>query len=514
LRTYHSSNADLTQSCTQCKAALRQEGELNLTAPQFTSASTTALNLRLYQVHCVNSIRDAFWWNRRVLFVLPTGGGKTVIFAYITASAAEKGNAVIILAHRQEIADQISVALTTMGVRHGRIQPGHSPTDDLVQVGMVQTVARRLHEIAEPKLLIIDEAHHAVAGTWKKIAAAWPNAKILGVTATPERLDGLGMRDAFDELVVGPDVQDLIDQGFLAPFRYLAPGTVDISSVSTVGGDYNLAELEAAVDQSCITGNAVEHYLKHLARRTAIVFCTTIAHAENVARQFREAGIPAASIDGKMRPDQRREMVERLRSGVIRVLASCEIISEGFDVPAVGGVILLRPTKSFALFRQQVGRALRPKPDGLPAVVLDHVGNVSRHGLPNAPYDWSLDGIKRAARQRKAAAECCRTCAACTLVFGPGQGKDLCPTPGVEGCLFPGAALLDERDGELQEIYTPAWAGGLHLRDASGADRRQLLERAGADRERLQQIQEARGYKQGWVYFQGLEAAHKQGGST
>jgi superfamily II DNA or RNA helicase len=139
-----------------------------------------------------------------VLFVLATGGGKTIVFAFITMNAAAKGNSIILLAHRQEITDQISAALTAMGVVHGRIQPGHPMTTDLVQVGMVQTVARRLGRLTEPALLVIDEAHHAVAGTWSMIAAAWPDAKILGVTATPERLDGVGLREAFDEIVIGP----------------------------------------------------------------------------------------------------------------------------------------------------------------------------------------------------------------------------------------------------------------------------------------------------------------------
>jgi DNA repair protein RadD len=222
--------------------------------------------LRDYQSECVAAIRAAFAQCRRVLFVLPTGGGKTICFAFITSNAAAKGNRVIVLAHRQEIVDQISAALTAMDVVHGRIQPGHAMTDDLVRVGMVQTVARRLETIPAPALLVIDEAHHAVAGTWGTITNAGPNAKILGVTATPERLDGVGLRDAFDQMVIGPDVGDLINAGHLAPYRYLAPSTgIDLSRVRSIGGDYNIGDLERAVDQNSITGDVVEHYLKHLA---------------------------------------------------------------------------------------------------------------------------------------------------------------------------------------------------------------------------------------------------------
>jgi DNA repair protein RadD len=316
-----------------------------------------ALTLRAYQIEAVAAIRTAFRQQRRVLFVLPTGGGKTVIFACITEHAAAKGNSVIIVAHREENADQISPALTDMGVPHGRIQPGYTATDDLVQVGMVQTIARRLDTIQAPALVVIDECHHSVAGTWAKITSAWPNTKILGVTATPARLDGVGLGEAFDTMVFGPDVRELITAGYLAPFRYLAPSVgIDLSQVRNIGGDYNAGDLEDALDQDGITGNVVEHYQQHLAGRTAIAFCVTVAHAEHVAQRFRAAGIPAASIDGAMSADQRHDLVNRLRTGTIRVLTSCEIISEGFDAPTVGGAILLRPTQSFAV--PSAGRAL------------------------------------------------------------------------------------------------------------------------------------------------------------
>jgi DNA repair protein RadD len=464
------------------------------------------LALRDYQATNVNEIRAACAQHRRVLFVLPTGGGKTIIFAHITTGAAAKGKRVIILAHRQEIADQISRALVAMGVAHGLIQPGHGRTDDLVQVGMVQTVARRLADIAEPALLVIDEAHHAVAGTWARIAAAWPYAKILGVTATPERLDGVGLRDAFDVMVLGPDVRVLIDGGYLAPFRYLAAQfDVDLSSVRTLGGDFNVGDLERALDRDGITGNVVEHYLKHLAPRTAIAFCATVAHAEHVARRFRDNGIPAAAIDGSMSADERRGAVERLRTGDLRVLTSCEIISEGFDAPAVGGCILLRPTQSFALHRQQVGRCLRPKPDGSAAVVIDHVNNVFCHGLPDAPHIWSLDSQRRTIAERQRPVPDLRKCRACSSVFATGERGDDC---GIAGCLF-AAPDFRERAGELEEVYSPPWTHGIDIRHARGPQWYLLLQHAGTDRARLREIQMARGYKPGWVRYAAAEAVEK-----
>jgi DNA repair protein RadD len=488
---------------------------MNAAAPpmrqELLTSAVTAPILRDYQDECVTAIRQAFTRWRRVLFVLPTGGGKTVCFAYITVHAAAKGNRVIVLAHRQEIADQISAALAAMGVAHGRIQPGHAMTDDPVQVGMVQTVARRLGAIPAPALLVIDECHHAVAGTWAKSAAAWPNAKVLGVTATPERLDGVGLRDAFDTMVVGPDVRELIDAGYLAPYRYLAPSTeIDLSRVRSIGSDYNTGDLERAVDQDGITGDVVEHYLKHIAPRTAIGFCVSVAHAEHVAVRFRDAGIPASSIDGAMSSDQRHDLVNRLRIGAIRVLTSCEIISEGFDAPAVGGAILLRPTQSFALHRQQIGRCLRPKDDGSAAVIIDHVGNVFRHGLPDAPHEWSLDSKKRTQAERQKATSSCRKCKACGEVFATGAGHDVCPMPDAEDCTFR-PRFLPEREGVLEEfVPPPAWTHGIDIRHARGWQWFQLLQHADGDPARLRQIQEARGYKAGWTRYAVQEAREKQ----
>jgi DNA repair protein RadD len=379
---------------------------------------------------------------------------------------------------------------------------------------MVQTLTRRLDTIPEPSLLVIDECHHAVSDTYTKIAAAWPNVKILGVSATPERCDGRGLNEAFDRMVVGPDVRDLIDAGHLAPFRYLAPSTaIDLSCVRSFGGDYNSADLADVLDQDGITGDVVEHYLKHLAGRTAIAFCVTVAHAEHVAIRFRDNGISAASIDGSMSADERRDLVNRLRNGDILVLTSCEVVNEGFDCRAVGGAILLRPTQSFALYRQQVGRCLRPKPDGSVAIIVDHVSNVVRHGLPDAPHEWSLNSRQRTQAKRHQAAAGCRRCKACSEVFPTGTGRDACPTPEADDCLFQ-PRVLPEREGELVPFTannsSPPWARGIDLRTARGSQWFLLLQRADGDPERLREIQVARGYKRAWVRYAVQEAAEKR----
>lgn len=457
------------------------------------------LSLRPYQVDAVTSIRSALRTSASVLFVLPTGGGKTVIFTYIADSAQERGNRVLIVAHRREIVDQISRALLGMGVRHGLILPGHTMTDNPVQVGMVQTVARRLDRMKAPKLIVVDEAHHSVAGQWRKLIDTFPEAKLLGVTATPERLDGKGLGDAFQTIVQGPQSRDLIANGFLSPFTYLAPPQkVDLSSTRSRMGDYAIDELAAMMDRAVITGDAVEHYRQHLNGRPAIAFCVTVDHAKHVAATFEAAGFRSASVDGSMTAEERRSRIAGLSSGHINVLTSCDLISEGVDVPVVSGAILLRPTKSLGMYLQQIGRCLRLKPDGAAAVILDHVGNVHRHGRPDEPREWSLDG-----RKKREGAPPVRTCSLCYATFSVGQpiecdrGSDCGMSSDAASA---GREAPEQVDGNLIEMTDPfAWTEGIDIKTAKGAEWFDLLSRADAQTDRLKQIARIRGYRAGWV---------------
>lgn len=454
--------------------------------------------LRDYQADAVERIRGALRRHRRVLFVLPTGGGKTVVFSYISERAGLKGSRVLIVAHRREIIDQISRALSEMGVEHGLILPGHTMTDSPVQVGMIQTIARRLDRLTRPHLLVVDEAHHAVAGSWRMLTDRLPDTKILGVTATPQRMDGKGLGDAFDIIVEGPQVRDLIAGTHLSGFEYLAPPTkADLSGVATRMGDFDRAQAARIMDQAVITGDAVEHYARHLDGRPAIAFCISIEHAEHVAEMFRSRGWRAGAVDGTMPPEQRRGLITALGTGGLNVLTSCDLISEGVDVPVVAGAILLRPTKSLSMFLQQIGRCLRKKPDGSAAVILDHVGNVERHGLPDAPRVWTLAG-----RAKRDSAPPNRTCPTCYAVFPVGaviecaQGSDC----GIATEASGGRPELRQVGGELVRFTDPlAWTLGIDIAAARGRDFFRLLDLSEEMPDRLGQIAKARGYKRGWV---------------
>jgi len=358
------------------------------------------LTLRPYQrnqmlIPCMDAFRSGA---HGVLLVAPCGSGKTVVFCVLAEAVRNKGKNILILVHRQELLDQASRKLTESGVEHGLIAPGKTKTLDHVQVASVQTLVRRLGSIPVPDLIICDEAHHLLSeNTWGKVSQYYNKSLILGVTATPIRHDGkpLGRSGGgfFDVMIQGPQPKELIDQGFLSPsVVYAPPSLVDMSGIHSRFNDYAQNELSDRVDRPIITGDAIKHYRRICPGVPAIVFCVSVKHAENVAAEFNAAGIPAASIDGKLDDRLRKYRIDGLGNGRIKIITACSIISEGTDIPVVTAAIFLRPTKSLGLYIQQAGRALRPFIGKPCSYLLDHVGNVHQHGMIDEIREWSLDG--------------------------------------------------------------------------------------------------------------------------
>ena len=295
------------------------------------------VELRPYQRDGVERIRSSFAaGRRRPIYVLPTGGGKTVTFCYITAGAASKSR-VLILVHRRELIWQTCAALAEWDVPHGVILSGEPMTSAPVQVASVQTLIKRLDVVGDFGLIIVDEAHHAVARQWTKVFDCWPNAPLLGVTASPARLDGKPLGDVFDDLVIGPTVTELQALGHLAKVRVLAPSAAEmqkrLKGVKVTAGDYNRGALDPIMRDRTVTGDAVRTYGQLLAGKPSIAFCVSVRHAEEVAQQFREAGWVAVSVDGDMRKRDREAALNGLANGQINVITSCDLISEGLDVP-------------------------------------------------------------------------------------------------------------------------------------------------------------------------------------
>lgn len=410
------------------------------------------LKLRPYQEKLLEDLRQSMrQGHRRILAVMPTGAGKGTTIAVMVQSAADRGKRVLILAHRKELIADLSKRISWLGIDHGIICAGYS--EDLtkpVQVGSVQTIVRRIDRIPEPSLIVQDEAHHLIRGNmWGRIVDAWPDAYLIGKTATPARLGGEGLGEGhggyFTDMVLGPSVADLIFAGFLSPARIYAPPVVaDLQGIRSRGGDYANDQAAAAMDRPTVTGDAIAHYQRLAAGQQAIAFCCNVAHAVSVCDAFKTAGISAELLLGNT-PD-REQVVTAFASHRIRVLVTVDVVSEGFDVPAASCAILLRPTQSLGLYLQQVGRVLRPAPGKEHAVILDHVGNVNRHGFPDDPRDWSLDDRMR--RSKGTPAPSVRTCPECFAAFKPAP---ICPVCGAQ-CVPIKSRVIRELAGELQEM--------------------------------------------------------------
>lgn len=369
------------------------------------------MKLRTYQQKLIDDTRFQLQLGRKkVLIVLPTGGGKTVCFSHIAESASKKGNRVCVLVHRAELLDQAS---RSMPVRHGLIAAGRSmDLSHSVQIASVQTLARRLHQLPKDffQLLIVDEAHHTTAGTWASVVEHFDSARLIGVTATPIRLDGRGLGEHYESMVVGPSAQWLTDNGFLSQAKVLAPPGIQTSGLKKRMGDFDMRQAEGLLQQGQAMGDCLTHYRQHLNGQTAIAFCCSVAHSQAVAGLFQANGVAAASIDGKMDVNRRRSLLASLGRGEIKVLTSCALIGEGVDVPSVGGCILLRPTSSVGLHLQMIGRCLRVSPGKKRAVILDHVGNTLRLGHHLEDREWTLGGEQKTKREKCTSVKVCPKC--------------------------------------------------------------------------------------------------------
>lgn len=438
--------------------------------------------LREYQKKGVTDLREAFKRYKSICYTLPTGGGKTAIFSYITSRISESNKSVYILVHREELLLQSSKKLFEFNIPHGRISPAFSQTKDKIQVCSVQTLVNRLQNLPEPDLIIIDECHHAVSSSYKKILNHYPNSKILGVTATPERMDGRGLAEIFQILITGPSIQELTDYNFLSPSKVFAPQQIDFSSVKIIQGDYSKGQISNIIDTPTITGNAIQQYQKYAAGKSGIVFCCSIKHANDVASEFNAAGIPARCIDGTIDRITRKRIIDGL--GVeYKILTSCDIVSEGTDIPIIEVAILLRPTLSLGLYLQQVGRCLRTYPGKESAIILDHVGNVFRHGLPDEKRDWNIDSVKRTKKSLEKPIPI-RQCKTCYTVYRPTLKQ--CPNCNL-------IAEVEERvpeivDGELEEI-----------KQSERMEKQKMIAKA-KTLQQLQEVAKKLGYKAGWAY--------------
>jgi DNA repair protein RadD len=452
--------------------------------------------LRDYQETMIVDARKALRNHKAILITAPTGSGKTCLASFMIKRAAAKGLRAWMIVNRDFLLTQTASALDQAEVSYGYIASGREfNPHKAVQIASIDTLRRRLDRLEghAPDLVVWDEAHHLAAVSWRAVKD-WidrqtaGNARSVGLSASPARLDGRGLGDFFGTMVRGPSVAWLIERGFLSGYRAFAPTAPVLDGVHTRAGDYARGELAAVMDTDQIAGNIVGTYKEHANGKRAIYFAVSVEHSKHIAAAFCAAGVAARHLDASSSSMERIDAAQSLAAGALSVLINVDLFGEGYDLSSQAGqdvslgcVGLCRPTQSLALHLQQVGRALRPKPE--PAIILDHAGNCMRHGLPDDERDWTLAGQRRGNSRNPSPDIPIRRCGECFAVFSP---REACPFCGT---------ICEPSPREVTEVAIDMAEVNRQVLQAQ----KRGEQRSAKSLEDLQAIAAARGYKPGWA---------------
>ena len=439
--------------------------------------------LRDYQKKLISDLKQSLLsGNHNVVVQSPAGSGKTVTMAAIAKSATDKHNNVLFIVHRREIVEQVKQTFKAYGVDM-----------TLCYVGMVQTVTRRLEKLDKPQLILVDECHHALAKSYTRIFEYFEQANVVGFTATPIRLSGQGLSKVFDDLILGPQIDWLIDNNFLAPYEYYSVKLIDDKKLKKNStGDFSSKSMDSA-SKNIIYGDVIKTYKRVASNTKTIIYTHNVESSIKVAKEFNEAGFKALQVDGKTPKDKRKQAMDDFRSDKIKILVNAELYGEGVDVPDCQTVVMLRPTESLSLFIQQSMRCMRYKPDKK-ATIIDHVANYTRFGLPDTPRTWSLEGRDK---KKKASGSDVpiRTCPHCFAVIS--AAYSICPICGYE-------IGVENKELKVDKTVKVEKIGkGFHFKTDYEKVRYSKMDPKDATSFRdLQKIGKARGYKPGWSFFQ------------
>jgi len=412
---------------------------------------SSEMTLRPYQADIVERVLSAVATHGSTVMQMPTAAGKTRAATEIVKRSA---GTVWFICHRREIIRQTVKAFNRAGIDHGVISPEYPQEYDRpVQVASVQTLINRIDDLEDPDTVVWDECHHIGADSWSAIMRRYPHARHVGLTATPERSDGKGLNKWFKSLVLGPSIRPLINDGFLSDFRYFAPSEPDLREAKLRAGDYRPEDIDKAMNTPVVIGDAISEYRKNCDGKRALVFASSVEASETLVARFNAEGIPAAHVDGTTPTEQRDASVAALQAGEIKVLSNFAVFTEGFDLPAIDAVILMRPTKSVGLFLQMVGRGLRPAPGKDVVFIFDHAGLWLEHAQPDSDWQWSLEGNAAKAQRKRAGGLGPRRCPKCKEVRYERVEACCC------GYEFPSGREVGEFDGVLYEVRGEAPEG-------------------------------------------------------
>lgn len=454
------------------------------------------MELYHHQQDIVDKIRQAIMQGHRsVLVQSPVGSGKTVLFGHLTASANAKFKRVVILVHRQELLEQASGVLMDFGVPHGLIKAGQQYQQDRrIHVGSVQTVVRRLEKLPVPDLLIYDESHHISAKSWATIHELWsPQAICIGLTATPVRMDGKGLKTYFSTMIHGPKIDWLTERGFLAPYQVFSH-ECDLEGVSKRAGDFAKNDLEKKLRSGTILGDFVEEYLKLGQGRPGVCFCPTIKMSLELADRLCDAGVRAMHVDGETNDFARSKYLRMFRRGELDILTNVDLFGEGLNVPGIQVIGMIRPTLSPGLFMQQLGRGLRVEENKERALILDHAGNFIRHGFPEEWPDWVLADGRKADDEPGEIVEKVKLCAGCFATLKLPVRK--CPYCGTVGVRKERRVAMTK--GELKELKRKEKLEKEKTTALRRAERRQSLKKIQSFEEAVE-YGKRMGYKSDWA---------------
>lgn len=384
-------------------------------------------------------------------FIVHHNSGKTLISCFMMQQARKRGLTSWFVVHQRELLNQTSKSLWANKLDHGLIISGKTRTPHPVQLASVMTLKNRIGRVKAPDLIIVDESHRALANSYTKIIEAYPNAHVIGLTATPERTDGRGLGALFQEIIPGPSITYLIDQGYLCDYEiYGVPVNINTTGVKIRGGDFDAKQLEIAANTKTITGDAVSHYKKFAAGVPTVVMCVSIKHADDVAQAYRDAGIRAIALHSASK--NRDQVLDDFEAGKYDVITSVSLLIEGADVPKIGCVQWLRPTMSRIVYMQGNGRGLRPHPNKNKLLILDHVGNFMRFGMPDEIVEWSLNDNRKKRKARDTDDISVQVCANCYFTFR--SGVRVCPHCNHEVEYKP--RKIEVIEGELERIERAA----------------------------------------------------------